>query len=169
MRSQVIPAQITTVEDKIAGNFSLTQIILLLVPALLASFIYVILPPTMVFVWYKLLIATVFGLLSISLAIRIKGRIIASWLSVIFHYNLRAKYYIYNKNSLSHREVTKPEPLIIKDEKQDTEVVKERKIIVPNLRDVLQLNYLLATSDFDLTYRTSKKGGLNVAFEKVSK
>jgi hypothetical protein len=39
MRTTVIPAQITTVEDRIAANLNLTQIILLLASLFVATFI----------------------------------------------------------------------------------------------------------------------------------
>ena len=78
MRSQVIPAQITTVEDKIAGDFSLTQIMLLLSPVLIATFIYAFLPPTMMLVWYKLALALFFVVVCLTLTKQVKGKIIAS-------------------------------------------------------------------------------------------
>lgn len=168
MRSQVIPAQITTVEDKIAGNFSLMQIMLLLMPVLIATFIYAFLPPTMTFVIYKLVLASIFAVLSITLAIRVKGRIIASWLVVLVRYNARPKYYVYNKNSATYREVLKPK---IQAAAIDTSIVKKavsKQVNTPDIKDVLKLRHLLDTTDFNLTYRSGKKGGLNVAFEKIS-
>ncbi len=168
MRSQVIPAQITTVEDKIAGNFSLTQIMLLLMPVLIATFIYAFLPPTMTFVIYKLVLASFLAVLSITLAIRVKGRIIASWLVVLIRYNARPKYYIYNKNSATYREVIKPEVQTAIVEQEQDEKVSQKQINAPDIKDVLKLRHLLDTTDFNLTYRSGKKGGLNVAFEKIS-
>lgn len=120
MRSQVIPAQITTVEDKIAGDFSLTQIMLLLLPVLISSFIYAFLPPGMTFVFYKLILAGIFAVASITLAIRVKGRIIASWLVVLMRYNLRPKYYVYNKNSDTYREIIQPEIETVAVEKKNS-------------------------------------------------
>jgi hypothetical protein len=168
MRSQVIPAQITTVEDKIAGNFSITQIMLLLLPVLIASFIYAFLPPSMNFVIYKLVLAGIFAVLSITLAIRIKGRIIASWLVVLLRYNSRPKYYVYNKNSVTYREVIKPDIQAVVAEQKQSEKVSQKQINTPDIKDVLKLRHLLDTTDFNLTYRSGKKGGLNVAFEKIS-
>lgn len=170
MRSQVIPAQITTVEDKIAGNFSLTQIMLLLLPVLITSFIYAFLPPNMSFVLYKLTLAMIFTILNVTLAIRVKGRIITSWLIVLFRYNLRPKYYVYNKNSVTHRKIIKPKLEKVLEEK-DLDSVKERKekIKTTSLKELLQIDHILDTTDFNLIYRTGKKGELNVAFEKISK
>lgn len=168
MRSQVIPAQITTVEDKIAGNFNLTQIMLLLLPVLIASFIYAFLPPSMSFVIYKLVLAGIFAVLSITLAIRIKGRIIASWLVVLLRYNTRPKYYVYNKNSATYREVVKPDIQTVVAEQKQSKKVTQKQINTLDIKDVLKLRHLLDSTDFNLTYRSGKKGGLNVAFEKVS-
>lgn len=168
MRSQVIPAQITTVEDKIAGDFSLTQIMLLLLPVLIASFIYAFLPPSMSFVFYKLIFATIFAIASTTLAIRVKGRIIASWLVVLIRYNIRPKYYVFNKNSSTYREIIQPEVEAVAVEEKETsnEVLKNYQNL--DIKDVLTLRHILDTTDYNLTYRSSKKGGLNVAFEKVS-
>lgn len=168
MRSQVIPAQITTVEDKIAGDFSLTQIMLLLLPVLIASFIYAFLPPSMTFVFYKLTLASIFAIASITLAIRVKGRIIASWLVVLMRYNLRPKYYVYNKNSVTHREIIQPEiETAAVDEKETVNAVLKNYQNL-DIKDILTLRHILDTTDYNLTYRSGKKGGLNVAFEKVS-
>ena len=170
MRSQVIPAQITTVEDKIAGNLSLSQIMLLLSPVLIATFIYAFLPPTMMLVWYKLALALIFAVFCITLAIRVKGRIIASWLAVLLRYNARPKYYVYNKNAVIHREIIKPElPMVAELEKEVAENVNLTHNTSPKIKDILQLNHILDTTDFNFIYRAGKKGGLNVAFEKISR
>lgn len=168
MRTRVIPAQITTVEDKIAGNFSLTQIILLLMPVLFATLVYVLMPPRMMFVWYKLSLTLVLAVFSIVLAIRVKGKIIASWILILAKYNLRPKYYVFNKNDTFQRHIYAPtvehipEVVAVKGE------AKERATF-PSIRDVLQLQHLIQTKNFDLRYKAGKKGGLNVAFEKITK
>lgn len=170
MRSQVIPAQITTVEDKIAGDLSLSQIMLLLSPVLIATFIYAFLPPTMMLVWYKLVLALFFTAFSLTLAVRVKGRIIASWLIVLIRYNTRPKYYVYNKNVVTHREIIKPElPIMAEVEEVAIKQASLACSNTPKIKDILQLNRILNTTDFNLIYRASKKGGLNVAFEKVSR
>jgi len=40
----------------------------------------------------------IFFVICITLSLRIKGKIVIHWLSILIRYNLRAKYYIYNKN-----------------------------------------------------------------------
>lgn len=169
MRTRVIPAQITTVEDKIAGNFSLTQIIILLTPVLFTTLIYALMPPTMMFVWYKLALTAVFLAICIVLAIRVKGKIIASWIVVLARFNLRPKYYVFNKNEVFVRRIIKPK--LEKAPKNEVVGVIEdgEEYIAPSIKDLLQLNHLIQNKGFGLSYKTGKKGGLHVAFEKVSK
>ena len=47
MKTQVIPAQITTVEDKIVGSLTFSQLLLLLTPVALVALIYAFMPPLM--------------------------------------------------------------------------------------------------------------------------
>ncbi len=169
MRSRVIPAQITTVEDKIAGNLSLTQIILLLVPVLFISFFYALMPPSMSFVIYKIILSTIFSIISLSLAIRIKGKIIASWLVVILFYNLRPKYYLYNKNSSAGRQIIKAKSTN-KQIKKQTKIQTQKTDSEPiSFLKIFQLNQLLNSGDLNLIYKANRKGGLDVAFEKIAK
>lgn len=168
MRTRVIPAQITTVEDKIAGNLSLTQIIILLSPVLFATLVYITLPPSMMFVWYKLSLTLVFAVFSILLSIRVKGKIIASWLIVLLKYNARPKYYIFNKNEIFERVTYSPQeevPTQIELSKTTT----EEKHLNPSIADLLKLHHIIDDKNFDIRYKTSRKGGLNVAFEKITK
>ena len=53
MRTTVIPAQITTVEDRIGANLNLTQIVLLLASLFIATFIYATFPPKLVISFFK--------------------------------------------------------------------------------------------------------------------
>lgn len=168
MRTQVIPAQITTVEDRIAGNFSLSQIIILLSPVLFATLLYAFLPPQMVFAWYKLGLILIFVVLSVTLAIMVRGKIILNWLLILIRFNLRPKFYVFNKNATYAREVYKPEQeKTIKQKK--TLIVTTKRIDSLSVKEILKLNNFLSSQDFSLTYRPSRKGGLNVALEKVSK
>lgn len=103
MRTTIIPAQITTVEDKIAGSFNLAQILILMMPVLWTTLVYVVLAPTMKLVSYKLIMILIVTLLCVILALRIKGKIVAEWLGILLNYQLRPKYYLFNKNDLTGR------------------------------------------------------------------
>ena len=75
MRTTVVPAQITSVEDKIAGNLSFTQLLLLVTPLFLGISLLILLPPFGVFAVYKIIISSAVTIVCISLAIRIRGRL----------------------------------------------------------------------------------------------
>ena len=47
MRTTIIPAQITTVEDKIAGSLNMTQTLIMMFPVLWTALVYILLFPSM--------------------------------------------------------------------------------------------------------------------------
>lgn len=170
MRTKVIPAQITTVEDKIAGNYSFVQIILLMIPVIFTAFSYAFLIPVMNMVWYKAGLIVVTTIISIVLSFRIKGRIVASWLSLVARYNLRPRYYIYNKNDVTCRELHLPEiKKVTKSSKASVKAKAKQAIKQPRLSIVDLISFERATTDksLGLHFVVDKKGGLNVAYTKV--
>lgn len=100
MKTTVVPAQVTTVEDKVAGNLSFTQLLLLVTPVFIDGAIFTLLPPLFNFSILKLVIGIAVALMCMTLAIRIKGKILLSWIVVIATYKLRPKFYLYNKNNM---------------------------------------------------------------------
>ena len=170
MRTQVIPAQITTVEDRIAGNFSLIQILILLAPVFIATIVFVILPPVMILTWFKVGLIITFGLFSITLAVRIKGKLVIHWIVILLKYNVRPKYYVFNKNDACYREPSLPIEVSNQPNTNEKSAVAEKtnmpSITIPNL---IQFEELITNKDFDVRFRTCKKGGLDVAFEKITK
>ncbi|HYG84480.1 MAG TPA: hypothetical protein VD907_06420 [Verrucomicrobiae bacterium] len=100
MRVSIVPAQITTVEDKIVGNLSVQQSALIGIPTLLSFLLAVSFPPSGQVVGYKLVIAGIALGTGCLLAIRIRDRIIAQWLLLLVRYLSRPRYYVYDKNSL---------------------------------------------------------------------
>lgn len=143
MRTTIIPAQITTVEDKIAGSLNITQILLMITPILVDTLIYVALLPQSKINIFKIILMLIITITFFLLALRIKGKIVLMWLIVLFNYQLRPKYYLFNKNSLYQRDLSfietesrknikdKKEKLII-NEKIDlsvTELIKLEKLM----------------------------------------
>jgi len=104
MKSTVVPAQVTAVEDRILGSLGFSQLMLLIVPIFIGAGFYVILPPFMGGSLYKTILMSIVTLIFCTLAIRIKGKIVALWLIVIVRYNLRPKFYLFNKNTTALRE-----------------------------------------------------------------
>ena len=97
MRVSVVPAQITTVEDRIIGCLGFMQILILVSAILCGAGVFVVLPPMMGEAWYKYgIIAAVLTVGSI-LSIRVRGVILAHWVGIIVRYNQRPMYYVADK------------------------------------------------------------------------
>lgn len=169
MKVTVVPAQVTTVEDRIIGNLGFSQMLLLIVPVFLGAALFAGLPPTMGSSTYKFVIMGGLALLCCLLAIRIKGKIIALWLITILRYNLRPKFYIFNKNTAALREDYEDVQI------EPADPVNTKLPVVAKQLSKLELHELvnvLATIDNPasrLRFETTKKGGLHVRLTEIEK
>ena len=167
MKTTVIPAQITTVEDRIAGNLNLTQMILLIIPILWTMIIYTILTPTMHLAWYKLPLMILVTLFCLILALRIKGKVVLNWLVILLKYNLRPKYYLFDKNEAYLRDIDLP---VFKSEKRKISKApaKQEKKAKTNiaLGDLARFEDFITNPKYGFSIKLNKKGALNVAFEQ---
>ena len=171
MRTTVIPAQITTVEDKIAGSLNLTQILILMIPIFWTTIVYTLFFPTMRLALYKfpLILIVLFACLLLSL--RVKGKVVLNWLVILLTYNLRPRYYLSNKNDSYLRTLDLPisqkKPLrLLKRATRD-----EAKQNVPkfSLREFIKFDNLIGNPKYTISYKSGRKGGINVAFEQIQK
>ena len=166
MRSTVIPAQMTTVEDKIASNLSFTQILLLMAPVFWGTLVYAFFFPAMRLALYKLPVILLVTIFCLILAIRIKGKLVLDWLIMILRFRTRPAYYLFNKNEVYLRNLDLP---VIKAKKVFVlRIAKaEKKIIADtptfSIKELLQFDTLLNTQRF--TFKTRQTGGLHVAIE----
>lgn len=170
MRTTVIPAQITTVEDKIAGNLNLTQIFILMVPIFWTTFLFAFLPPTMKLVIYKLpLIIGVF-VACLILSIRIKGRVVLSWLLILFKFNIRPAFYVFNKNDTYLRTIELP----LVENKKLSKVTKHSNVVTKEINELAEMEsvkflHAIGDQNTSLSFKLGKQGGLHVAFEQIKK
>lgn len=177
MRTTVIPAQITTVEDKIAGSLNLAQIILLVVPVIWATVVYTIVPPIFKITWYKLPIVMVVAVFCVILSLRIKGKVVISWLGVLLRYNLRPKYWVYNKNDAYLRELYLPE--FEKKKKffnfnfKFNKAPKKKEIKIKakdfGIKDLIALKDFIHNPNYQLSLKPDSKGGLYVYLREITK
>ncbi len=168
MRTTIVPAQVTTVEDRIAGRLGLTQLLLLIMPIFGGSAIFVILPPFFAYAVYKLVLITCVAVLCALLAIRIKGKILLFWVITLWRYNTRPRYYLFNKNSTHTREIVLPVDI---DNEPTEETIADvamptRKISLTTAERV-QIEDLLANPDANVHITTNKKGELRVHLTEV--
>lgn len=170
MRSTVIPAQITTVEDKIAGNLNLTQIFILMIPIFWTTILFAFLPPVMKLAWYKLLLIAIVFLVCLILSLRVKGRVVLNWLLILLRFNFRPMYFIFNKNDNYLRNIEIPTKEIRSKSKAIKKVIGSNKK-EKELAEVesVKLLHAISNQNTSLSFKLGKQGGLHVAFEQIKK
>lgn len=170
MRATTIPAQITTVEDKIAGNLNMTQVALLAVPIVFTAMVYTALPPTFHFALYKLPLILLVVAFSIILSLRIKGKVVLNWLLVVLRYNLRPRFYVFNKNDEYLRDMYLPE-FEKKERKLFQRKEKAQQAGIPagsfDLRDLMKLKDFIHNPKYTFSFKVNGKGGVNVVFGQI--
>lgn len=167
MKVTVVPAQVTTVEDRIIGSLGFSQMLLLIVPVFVGAALFAILPPAMGGSVYKYTIMGILALVCCILAIRIKGKILAFWLITILRYNLRPKFYVFNKNTTALREQYESKHAELEE---NSLTVKTRTTIsVPKLEfhEAVKVYATIDNPAAKLRFETTKKGGLNVRLTEI--
>lgn len=157
MKTTVIPAQITTVEDKIAGNLNLTQIMLLLASLFIAVGIYAVLPARLHFSVYKIPLIIAGFLVCFTLALRIKDRVVLNWLFILAGYYLRPAYYVADKNDIYLRDIVL-EPVIKKKVRKAHRLSKAKNekevpMFIPD-----NIERILGISRAKLSFKFDKEG-----------
>jgi len=166
MKVTIVPAQVTTVEDRVAGNLGLTQLTLLAMPIFGGGILYIVMPPFFHAAIYKLLVIAALTIVCSLLAIRWNDRLLLLWLVILIRYHLRPQFYVYDKRSLQGRELTPAEPL--------TEIGEEslpkakRKSVRPlSPAELTALHRIINDPLNTLSFEISKKGGLYAHVPKV--
>lgn len=169
MKVTVVPAQVTTVEDRIVGNLSFSQMLLMIIPVFVSAALFALLPPFMGSAVYKYVIMGTVALVCCILAIRIKGKIVAFWLVIILRYNVRPKYYLFNKNTTALRQEYAP----IVEQQIDTKTneAKQERVARPRLNTPETAKVLATIENPAARFRfeTTRKGGLNVRLTEIEK
>lgn len=157
MRTTVIPAQVTTVEDTIAGSLTLTQIILLILPVFLSTATYALLPESMTLSSYKIALIAVLFVSFIVLSLRIKGRLVVSWITLLSNYVFRPHIFVFDKRTSFSRDES------VRNKKTTrVEVAKRavsRKAFTPKSATI---DYETLARNTDLNIRFTRKGLLVV-------
>ena len=158
MRTTIIPAQITTVEDKIAGSLNMTQILILMFPVLWTAIIYILFAPIMKLVVYKLGLIGIVTLICLVLVIRIKDKIVAEWLGVLLRYHFRPRFWLYNKNDASNRIIDIPEipDIAVIKRKSTRKATNDQKTEI-NISDLVRLEQLIDSGKVAVRYQFEKK------------
>ena len=166
MKVTVVPAQVTTVEDRVAGNLGFSQLILLAIPIFGGALLFAIIPPFMGISLLKIIVVAVIAVVSSSLAIRIKGKIVLLWLIVLLRYRLRPRMYVLTKNTSLYRE-DYPDVPETKQTKQNVAETKTSTRAQLGFKEKARVYAALDNPTARLTFETTKKGGLNVRLQEL--
>ena len=168
MKTTIVPAQVTTVEDKIAGNLNFTQLLLLVTPVFISGAIFAFFPPFLRLVGYKLIICSLLLLVCVSLAIRIKGKLLLTWISITARYNLRPRYYIYNKNDTHLRRASTAYKEVLEgSEEQAVKPTRRQPHVTIPVPLLVQLEQVIGDPRANFHLKTTKKGGLSVHIQEI--
>jgi hypothetical protein len=167
MKTTIVPAQVTTVEDKIAGNLNFTQLLLLVTPVFISGALFAFLPPFMNLRGYKIAISMLIAVVCMTLAVRIKGKILLVWISIIGRYNLRPRYYLYNKNDLHLRLEPKQKAEVAIDTKTKAKKAEVAKVDDLPLTELVRLENVVSDPRAKFHFKATKKGGLRVYIQEI--
>ena len=101
MKTTIVPAQVTTLEDTIIGKLSLTQVVILIIPVFISAFVFSLLPPVMHVSFYKVSLLAIVAVPILIMSIRFKGELIVHWLILIIRFYYRPHYYLETINNHS--------------------------------------------------------------------
>lgn len=167
MKTAIVPAQITSVEDKITGNLSFKQMVLLITPVFISAAIFAFLPPFGKLHIYKICISSLIAFVSILLAVRIKKMIILDWIVILARYSARPQFYIYNKNNVTGRKIEKTNntaPVELTPEPIQETVIRQ---FSHNTIDEMTFEDKLGNPAANMHFTFSKKGGLRVHIKEI--
>jgi hypothetical protein len=162
MKTTIVPAQITTVEDKIAGHFTLRQLLILVFAIFLDFIIFAVVPRQLKINAFKLLIIIFTTTLCTGLAYKHNDRIIASWTLLIFKYYKRPRIFIYNKNEQYLRQdfVLKAKEPVNKNRKINK--IKEKTPVNASSDEIYKLNTLISEHSINIGIKNKKKSGVKL-------
>jgi hypothetical protein len=166
MRNTVVPAQITTVEDRIVGNLTFTQVLLLILPLLSSTALYVFLSPNSHISTLKFVLMLGQFALFGGLALRFKGKIVAEWIGVLTRFTGRPRTYVFTKNDPTGRKVALDQD-DVDPESAITASVAPVRLGIDSLAEQLKVERLFANPKFTVSFGLAKKGKVNVSLTQV--
>lgn len=171
MRVSVVPAQVTTVEDRIIGCLGFMQILVLVSAIVCGAGVFVVLPPMMGEAWYKYGIIAAVLVVGSTLSIRVRGVILAHWVSIIVRYNQRPMYYVADKNTTAYRQRGKD--IDIDDQAHmpahaPPRTVSRRQSVHLDVSARAKARAVIDDPAAHIRIATDKKGGVHVRITQVN-
>ena len=136
----------------------MNQIFLLISPVLWTTLVYTVFIPQMKFSAYKMPLILIASIVCLILALRIKEKIVLEWISILFKYRSRPKYYLFNKNTLCERQFDLPVILntetISKKTKHTNKVVDQERLSVA---DLIKLETIMSSDKLAVNFNFKEK------------
>jgi len=167
MKTTVVPAQITTVEDRIAGSLTLAQIVLLVISMIIGAGIYAIVIPKMHFGSIKIALILIEFIFFGGLALRFNGKILGDWLIIYLRYSVRPRRYIFTKNDLIHRDIVIEEESQTIISKNPEITTAEKQLGGISLKEQIKFDQIFNRDNLSVSFKMSKKGGVDVRLEQA--
>ena len=167
MKSTFVPAQVTTVEDRITGNLSVIQLFLLTAPIFVGCIVFLLLPPFFTYAMYKVVLVAAIAALSGSLAVRFKGKLLLFWALTYLSYKLRPRFYVLDKNDM-HMRTFKTQPEATAPEAEvPTDDLRRRQPSRLKTSEIAKIESILANPAAGVHFDFNKKGELRVRFTET--
>lgn len=169
MKTTTVPAQVTTVEDKIAGNLTLSQLLLLIAPLFIGCAIYLIFPPVLHITPLKFIISFLILAIAAISAIRVKGKLVIFWGVVLIRYRLRPRYHVFNKNDLYLRKTLMDQETPSKETSDDLVKKKSKPAMTFEITPLerVRVESVLDDPRSKLHFKIHRKGDLRVHVTEV--
>jgi len=168
MKTTTVPAQVTTVEDKIAGNLSLSQLLLLATPVFVSSLVYVIVPPFLKLTPLKIVLTLLAFTIFATSALRVRGKLLVEWVVLVMRYRLRPRYFLFNKNDAYLRNpATKDPQRTLNNENKEKTIIEHAPILTLPTPELVRLEAAMADPRANLMFRINRKGDLDVHITEI--
>lgn len=165
MKRSIVPAQITTVEDRVLGNLTPYQAGLISLPLIFGVLFYATLPPHFHLKLYKIAIIAGLELIGAILSIRKNDQMLIIWLITRLRYNLRPRYYVYDKNDTYLRNIPEFAPMTAEN-KAAKEVAKPAEAKEVTVYDAVRIEEIMSDERVNLRFKT-RNGRLHVVANEI--
>jgi hypothetical protein len=166
MKRSIVPAQITTVEDRVLGNLTPYQAGLISLPLIFGVLFYATLPPHFHLKLYKICIIAGLELIGAVLSIRVNDQMLIFWLVTRLRYNLRPRFYVYDKNDNYLRNIPDFTP-VTAAKKEITEEAEASQLQEVAVQDAVRIEEIMTDERVNLRFKTGKNGRLHVIANEI--
>lgn len=157
MKTSTVPAQVTTVEDRVAANLSLKQLVILISTVFIGVLQFLLFLPAVSINPIKAVVMLVSLSLGLLAAVRVREQLMLDWSTLLAKYIFRPKYYIINKND----EYLRQELCDRSKPKTETKATPNKfKTITLPLGKAVKLQGYITENKLSLSFVNSSKKGV---------